>query len=113
MAQIGRPTSEWLVDHRTGESPERRRGPRARLAGQAMAVFSAGTSAGSLTFVTLIDASWGGLGVLSPIAVEPGTAFSMVPDAGSFPRAVGMVVRCERADAGFRLGLATTARRAG
>lgn len=91
---------------------ERRRAPRARVAGQAMAVFSAQShSAAGLTYVCLLDASAGGLGVLSPIEVKPGASFSLVPDTGPFPRVVGTVARCEPRDGAFLLGLAVAARK--
>jgi hypothetical protein len=112
MAQIGIPKANWLQDERGTKSTERRTTQRARVTGQAMAVFSSTTGAGSLTYVSLVDASSGGLGVMSPIAVEPGTAFSIVPETGNFPRAVGVVARCEKFDDSYRLGLATAARRA-
>lgn len=92
---------------------ERRRAPRARVAGQAMAVFSGQChSAAGLTCVWLLDASAGGLGVLSPIEVKPGASFSLVPDTGPFPRVVGTVARCEHRDDAFLLGLAVAARKA-
>lgn len=111
MAQMGIPKTTWLNDDRGTNSIERRTNPRARVNGQAMAVFSSATSAGSLTYVSLVDASSNGLGVLSPIPVEPGTPFSIVPETGNFPRAVGVVVRCEKFDDSYKLGLATAARR--
>ncbi len=111
MAQIGLSKANWLIDERGPDAPERRTTPRAKVNGQAMAVFSSESSAGSLTYVSLVDASGNGLGVISPIAVEPGTAFSMVPETGNFPRAVGVVVRCDKLDDAYRLGLATAARR--
>ena len=111
MAQIGISKASWLIDERGTHAVERRTTPRAKLCGQAMAVFSSASSAGSLTYVSLVDASSNGLGVMSPIPVEPGTAFSIVPETGNFPRAVGMVVRCEKVEDSYRLGLATAARR--
>lgn len=111
MAQIGLPKVDWLADERGMTAIERRTNPRAKVSGQAMAVFSNPTSAGSLTYVSLLDASTAGLGVMSPIPVEPGTSFSIVPETGNFPRAVGTVVRCEKFEDSYRLGLATAARR--
>lgn len=111
MAQIGHVKASWLVDERGSHAIERRTTPRAKVSGQAMAVFSGASSAGSLTYVSLVDASSNGLGVMSPIAVEPGTAFSIVPETGNFPRAVGVVVRCDQCEDSYRLGLATAARR--
>jgi hypothetical protein len=111
MAQIGVTKAAWLMDERGTHAVERRTTPRAKFQGQAMAVFSSAVGAGSLTYVSLMDASSSGLGVLSPIPVEPGTAFSIVPETGNFPRAVGVVVRCEKFEESYRLGLATAARR--
>lgn len=85
---------------------ERRQSPRARLSGSATAIFTGGPGAGQLTNVQLVDACAGGLGVLSPVEVAMGSAFSIMPDAGRFPRLTGIVVRCEKHEGGFRLGLA-------
>lgn len=111
MAQIGMAKSEWLQDRRGPLAAGRRSSPRAKVSGQAMAVFSREAGPGSLTYVSLVDASARGLGVLSPIQVEPGAAFSIVPETGSYPRAVGVVARCVAVDGVFHLGLATAARR--
>lgn len=111
MAQIGITNTAWLTDARGTHAIERRTTPRAKFQGQAMAVFSNPAGAGSLTYVSLVDASSNGMGVISPIPVEPGTAFSIVPETGSFPRAVGVVVRCEKCEDSYKLGLATAARR--
>ncbi len=111
MAQIGLPKVDWLADERGTTAFERRTNPRAKVSGQAMAVFSNPSGAGSLTYVSLLDASTAGLGVMSPIPVDVGTSFSIVPETGNFPRAVGTVVRCEKFEESYRLGLATAARR--
>lgn len=84
---------------------ERRRAPRVPIGGGAMAIFSDGGVAGTLTRVALLDASHTGLGVLSPAPVRPGSSFSLVPDSAAAPRQIGMVVRCEREEGGYRLGL--------
>lgn len=89
-------------------SPDRRRGARVRIAGEAMAVFTTGDEPARLTYVDLMDASVDGVGVLSPIAVSPGSYFSLTPEAGFFPRHTGVVVRCEESTAGYRLGLSCT-----
>lgn len=91
---------------------DRRASPRARVQGTATAVFTGGVQAGALTPVELIDACPVGLGVRSPVPVEPGSAFSIMPEVGLYPRMVGLVVRCEREGTGYRLGLAGRARRA-
>lgn len=85
---------------------ERRRAPRVGVKGSAMTIFSSGSAAGMLTRVDLVDASHTGLGVTSPIAVSPGTSFSLIPEAVASPRQIGIVVRCEKDEQGlYRLGL--------
>lgn len=84
---------------------ERRRIPRREIKGGAMAVFASGRGAGTLTRVELIDASWNGMGIKSPILVEPGTSVSVIPEHAMSPRQVGIVVRCEKVEEGYRLGL--------
>ena len=56
MAQIGLPKVDWLADERGTTAFERRTNPRAKVSGQAMAVFSNPSGAGSLTYVSLLDA---------------------------------------------------------
>lgn len=93
-------------DLRLTVSCERRRAPRVTVKGSAMTIFSSGRSAGMLTKVDLVDASHTGLCVNSPIAVAPGTSFSLIPEAVAWPRQIGIVVRCEQDVAGgYRLGL--------
>lgn len=84
---------------------DRRRDERRDVAGSALAVFSDSNGPGKLARVTLIDSSQGGLGVHSQCAVEPGACFSLVPECGTWPRQVGIVMRCEKTDTGFALGL--------
>jgi hypothetical protein len=84
---------------------ERRKVPRREVKGGAMAVFSSGRGAGTLARVELLDASWTGLGVVSPMEVEPGTSVSVIPEHAMSPRQIGIVVRCEKFEDGWRLGL--------
>ncbi|GDX98126.1 hypothetical protein LBMAG48_05300 [Phycisphaerae bacterium] len=104
--------------HAVGETTElklaheRRKVPRRAVKGGAMAVFSAGKGAGTLARVELLDASWTGLGVASPVEVEPGTAVSVIPEHAMSPRQIGIVVRCEKMDEGWRLGLQCRTQRA-
>ncbi len=84
---------------------DRRRNSRRPVSGEALAIFTAGVGAGSLTRVELINASESGLAVCSPIAVEPGAAFSLMPHSGHGSRQTGIVVRCESIAGGYRLGL--------
>lgn len=101
--------SAVMVEAHDEAGSNRRGTPRMRIAGEAMAVFTTGDEPARLTYVDLMDACLGGVGVLSPISVEPGSRFSLTPDAGTFPRHVGTVVRCEESTAGYRLGLSCTA----
>ncbi len=91
----------------TPETPQsdRRRVPRRPMPGGGMAVFSNSFGAGTLVRVDLIDASWVGIGVKSPIRVEPGSSVSLVPDSPMWPRQTGVVVRCEVTDDGYIVGL--------
>ena len=97
---------------------ERRRAPRRRVSGAAMAVFATGKAAGTLTRVDLLDASYTGLGIVSPVEVEPGTSCSIIPEHAMSPRQIGIVIRCERHDdedtglAGYRLGVQCRAQKA-
>jgi len=91
---------------------DRRRIPRRPIAGAAMAVFSSGPGAGTVARVNLLDASWTGIGVKSPIAVPPGSSCSLVPESAMWPRQVGIVVRCESDGDGYRLGLLSRMSRA-
>lgn len=91
---------------------ERRRAPRRRVSGAAMAVFATGKAAGTLTRVDLLDASYTGLGFMSPVSVEPGTSVSVIPEHAMSPRQVGIVIRCEQTDDGYRLGVQCRAQKA-
>jgi hypothetical protein len=92
---------------------DRRRVPRRPMNGGAMAVFSTGIGAGTLVRADLVDASWTGIGLRSPIAVEPGACVSLIPDDPMWPRQTGIVVRCDADDAGgYRIGLLSKQRKA-
>jgi hypothetical protein len=84
---------------------DRRSIPRRPIAGRAMAVFSSSNAAGTLVRVELIDASWQGIGIKSPIEVAPGASVSITPEDSMWPRQIGIVVRCEKDGEGYRLGL--------
>lgn len=84
---------------------DRRKTPRRTMTGGGMAVFSSSLGAGTLARVELLDASWTGVGISSPIAVEPGTSVSLVPDSPAWPRQTGIVVRCQHTGCGYRIGL--------
>jgi hypothetical protein len=91
---------------------ERRRAPRRTVSGAAMAVFASGKAAGALTRVELCDASYTGIGVLSPIEVEPGTSCSIIPEQAMSPRQIGIVIRCEKCPSGWTLGIQCRAAKA-
>ncbi len=84
---------------------ERRGLPRRPVCGHAMAIFSTGSTAGRLSRVELIDASWTGIAIRSAEPVELGASVSLTPEDAMWPRQVGMVVRCEKVDDGYCLGL--------
>lgn len=87
---------------------DRRRLPRKAMKGHAMAVFTQGFCAGSVVRVELSDGSHTGLGIKSPVPVEPGTSFSLIPEHPMMPRAVGVAVRCEKISEGcYHVGLKT------
>lgn len=85
---------------------DRRKLPRRVMGGGGMAVFSDGIGAGTLARVGVVDASWTGIGVTSPVAASPGTSVSLVPDSLMWPRQTGIVVRCEAdGQGGYRIGI--------
>ncbi len=101
---------EWLDAGDEGGSLRfnRRRLPRKVLKGGAVAVFTEAFCAGSVVRIELTDGSHTGLGVTSPVAIEPGTTFSLIPDHPMMPRAVGVCVRCQRLENGtYAVGLRT------
>jgi hypothetical protein len=107
--------SSLTLTHGTDEpiSSDRRKLPRRAMTGGAMAVFSNGIGAGTLARVELLDASWTGIGVKSPIPVDPGAGVSLVPDSPMWPRQTGIVVRCsEDPQGGYRVGILSRSRRA-
>ncbi|MBL9000360.1 MAG: hypothetical protein JNK25_04420 [Phycisphaerae bacterium] len=106
--QLG--TSPAVTGFDPGDAPEslpfdRRRLPRKVMSGFAMAVFTAGISAGTVVRVELIDGSHTGLGIRCPIPIEPGASFSLIPEDRMMPRQVGIAVRCEEEGDQFHLGL--------
>lgn len=101
-------TSPGVVFNEEPPAPiafDRRRLPRKQMSGFAMTVFSFGFAAGTVARVELVDGSHTGLGIKSPVPVEPGAAFSMVPEDRLMPRQVGIAVRCELVDGEYHVGL--------
>ena len=87
---------------------DRRRLPRKVMKGHAMAVLTQGLCAASVVRIELQDGSHTGLGIKSPVPVEPGTSFSLIPEHPMMPRAVGIAVRCEKiAEGHYHIGLKT------
>lgn len=84
---------------------DRRRVPRRGIHGTALAVFDGNGSLGALIRVTMLDESLGGVGVMSPIAVEVGSRFSLIPESGIGLRQIGEVMHCDFTHEGYRLGL--------
>lgn len=84
---------------------DRRRVPRRSSRGSALAVFDGSGALGALVRVTMLDESLGGAGVLSPVPVEIGSRFSLIPESGIGLRQVGEVMHCDYTHEGYRLGL--------
>lgn len=89
---------------------ERRGGDRRPQGGAAMAAFFDEDGALSLTRVELLDASGGGLGLRSPVAIEPGVRFCLYSNSTRLPHTTGIVARCEPDEEEFRIGLRCDAR---
>lgn len=101
-----------LIESKLSIPFERRRTPRRPVSGHAMAIFSAGKGAGQLVRVQLHDSSYTGLGVQSPMKIDPGTGVSILPEHAMSPRLVGLVVRCEPKDDMYFLGVQCKAAKA-
>src|SRR5437764_1242285 len=84
---------------------DRRHLPRNPIGGQAMAVFSTSNGVGKLLRVELLDASWAGIGVRTQAPIPPGSSCSITPEDSMWPRQIGIVVRCEKMEDGYRIGL--------
>lgn len=84
---------------------DRRRVPRRHVHGSALAVFDGNGSLGALVRVAMLDESLGGVGVLSPVPVEVGSRFSLIPESGIGLRQIGEVMHCDFTNEGYRLGL--------
>jgi len=104
-----RETGDWAnsASNRGPITFDRRRLPRKEMKGFAMAVFTQGACAGTVVRVELVDGSHTGLGIKCPIEITLGSSFSLIPEHPMMPRAVGLAVRCEDAEGGFRIGLRT------
>ncbi|MBX3322373.1 MAG: hypothetical protein KF757_05230 [Phycisphaeraceae bacterium] len=90
---------------------ERRRLPRSVAGGRVLATVSRKNGEVAVVGVQLLDSNAAGLGLLCPIAVEPGDLLGLHFDATPLPSRMGRVVRCDAHGDGFRIGL-VAARRA-
>jgi hypothetical protein len=93
-------------------NPDRRNLPRRPIHGHAMGVFSFGPTAAKLLRVALVDASWTGIGLTSPEPIEVGSSVALTPEDAMWPRQTGIVVRCDAAEDGYRVGLLSRQQRA-
>jgi hypothetical protein len=84
---------------------ERRAEGRTTIEGTAMAAFYDEDGALSLTHVRLIDQSEHGLGLSSPVRVDPGASFSLHARGRALPHTTGTVARCEPNEDGWTIGL--------
>jgi hypothetical protein len=100
------------ADNKASFPFDRRRGTRWPAVGDPMAVFSDATGRSSLTRVELIDAGDTGVGLLSPIAVEPGMGVTLHTRSPLRPKVIGVVARCERLGGVYRVGIRGSAVRA-
>jgi hypothetical protein len=91
------PVTAWSGDDDAFAEPlhfERRRLPRKKMSGYAIAVFTSGDCVGTVVRVELVDASHTGIGVICPMPIEPGAAFTLIPEDARMPRCCGIAVRC-------------------
>ncbi|MBL9033052.1 MAG: hypothetical protein JNM80_15245 [Phycisphaerae bacterium] len=78
---------------------------RAVETGSAMAAFYDEDGAISLTRVDLVDSTPRGIGMMSPLEVEPGVRVCLYSGAWPMPHRAGIVTRCVPEGEGFRVGL--------
>jgi hypothetical protein len=91
---------------------ERRVEGRQESSGEAMAAFYDEDGALSLTRVTLVDESVHGLGLVSPVAVEPGVRFGLHARGRVLAHTTGVVARCSPKGEVWSVGLRCDPRRA-
>ena len=84
---------------------ERRSEGRERASGEAMAAFYDEDGALSLTRVKLVDTSVHGMGLESPVRVEPGVRFSLHERGGTLAHTTGVVARCDARGDSWSVGL--------
>lgn len=84
---------------------DRRRARREAMEGTAVAAFQTRSRTSLLAGVTVRDVSATGLGMISPVDVAVGTRVSLFPHESRVPSVFGVVVRCVREGAEFRVGV--------
>jgi hypothetical protein len=84
---------------------ERRRDERSPLHGSVMGAFVDDEGAFTLTRVELLDESEAGLGLMSPVEIEPGRRFTLYAGPLHVAHDSGVVVRCGTDGGAFRVGL--------
>lgn len=84
----------------------RRAGVRKRVQGEALAA-GYGRAGSITTRVVLIDASYSGIGVDSPIEFEVGTEIKLHFNGQVLAGRQGLVARCDPCDEGYRVGIDT------
>jgi hypothetical protein len=89
---------------------ERRRLPRSAAGGRVLATVTRSTGDVAVVGVQLVDSSAAGLGLYSPVFVEPGDLVGLHFDGSALPSRLGRVVRCEPHGEGYRVGLAAARR---
>ena len=84
---------------------DRRGALRLPACGEMVATFRGADGRIGLTRVEMIDASDGGLGLRSPVAIEPGMSVTLRDARTRQPWTDAACVRCAREPGGYRVGL--------
>lgn len=84
---------------------ERRGSARLPASGELVATFRGADGRVGLTRVEMVDTSDGGVGLLSPVAIEPGMSVTLRDARTRQPWTDAACVRCVREVGGYRVGL--------
>lgn len=84
---------------------ERRSSVRLPARGDLVATYRGADGRVGLTPVDLVDTSDGGVGVRSPVAIEPGMTVTLRDARTRQPWSDAACVRCTREGSGYRVGL--------
>lgn len=84
---------------------ERRGSARLAASGEMVATFRGADGRIGLTRVEMVDTSDGGLGLVSPVAIEPGMSVTLRDARTRQPWTDAACVRCVREVGGYRVGL--------